>query len=55
MKKKDRYWEDYYIKYKKFWHFNQFKETKKDYQYIGNIKANFKKINQQISSIEKKN
>lgn len=54
MKKKDRYWEDYYIKYKKFWHFNRFKETKKDYQYIGNIKANFKKINQQISNIEKK-
>ena len=53
MKKKINYWEDYKSKFKKNWHFNRFKKTKKDYIYIGNIKTDYKQILKKISIIEK--
>lgn len=54
MKMKNNYWSNYKKKYEKNWHFNQKKKTKKDFQYIGNIKADYKNILKKIELIEKK-
>ncbi len=52
--KKNKYWSEYKNKYKNQWHFNPLKKNTKDFVYLGNIKADYKKILKQISVIEKK-
>ena len=53
-KNKNKYWSNYTKKFSKFWHFNPKKITKKDYQYIGNINGDYKKLYKKIILIEKK-
>lgn len=52
--KKNKYWEEYKIKYNNKWHFDPLKKNTKDYFYIGNIKTNYKILLKEISKIEKK-
>ena len=51
--RKNSYWRNFKNKNFELWHFDKFKKNTKDYQYIGNIKADYKKILNKISIIEK--
>lgn len=53
MKKKNKYWSQYKLKYKNHWHFDSLKKNTKDFFYIGNIKTDYAKILKKISIIEK--
>lgn len=48
----DKYWAQYKNEYKKKWHFST-SSKKKDYQYIGNLKTNYAKIDKLIKKITK--
>jgi hypothetical protein len=52
--KRNNYWSKYKKEFKASWHFDQNKITKKDFQFIGNIKADYKKIQSKICLVEKK-
>lgn len=53
MKKKNKYWSEYKLKYKNHWHFDSLKKNTKDFFYIGNIQTDYAKILKKISIIEK--
>lgn len=46
----NKYWKDYKKKFFNNWHFNPF-SNKKDYQYIGNLKTNYKQIDKLVKSL----
>lgn len=52
--KKNNYWKNYELNFKKKWHFNPLKKNTKDYIFIGNIKADYKTLSKKINVIEKK-
>ncbi len=52
--KKNEYWKKYKNRFKNQWHFEPLKKNVKDYFYLGNFKADYKKIIKQVSRIEKK-
>ena len=51
--KKNKYWSEYKNKYKNQWHFDPLKKNTKDFIYLGNIEADYKKILKQIKIIRK--
>ena len=51
---KNNYWNKYKSKFKNKWHFNSSNKKKKDYIYLGNFKAEYKKLFNTIKILEKK-
>ena len=51
---KNNYWNKYKSKFKNKWHFNSSNKKKKDYIYLGNFKAEYKKLFNTIKRLEKK-
>ena len=47
----NKYWKDYKAKFSKRWHFNTFSNNK-DFQYIGNLKTDYKQIDKLVKSLE---
>ena len=52
MKNSNKYWLEYKKKFFKQWHFDNL-SNEKDYQYIGNLKTDYKKIDKLVNNLEK--
>jgi len=48
----NKYWKNYKLKFHKKWHFDTFSK-KCDYQFIGNLKTNYKLIDKLVKSLDK--
>ena len=51
MLNQNKYWKDYKKKFSKNWHFNTC-STRKDYQYIGNLKTSYKQIDKLVKNLD---